>query len=571
MKRLALASATLLLLAACSDSNPPSEQAASHKAAAIASDLLVQVPADTPYLYVSSQPLPEGLADRFLESANQELIQARQDLQARATGQAGLPAPARVMLALFDELEGKLSREGLASLGIPVEGYSLIYGLGPLPVLRREISDQGKVEALLQRIEQKSGVSAPRGQFQGHEYRRFSDNKKWVLILATTPKELLAALLPLSQEQQLLPLLLGQQRPQTSLADTHDYQQFLTDNRFRGYGDGYLDLRGLSTIMLGAAQGVNGRVWQALDTPASHTSPQCKQLTERLVADTPRWVMGLTRVSDNAFTLHSLLETSPEVGAHLQKLTASTPGHTAAQPAMFSLGLALSLPAARDGIKQALRYLLDQGKGCAWVKQREITTAMLSMDMLLNPMVAGIKGVEVRLNDLELDPASLQPKGVDAQLLLSVDDPKGMIAMASMLNPSLARLQVPADGSPVALDLQGVAPGAPRAYVAIKDKLLVLASGEHASQGIERLLAAPGGSNPPLLHLSYDLQKLGERARPLLEKRIESMKRKGGTQLANAQQALNALNAATRGYQRVDWTLRGDARGLVMDMDAQLK
>jgi len=414
------------------------------------------------------------------------------------------------------ELEGKLTPEGLASLGFPLNGRSLVYGLGILPVSWIETLDPAKVDAFLDRVETRAGVKSQRATLGEIGYRRF-DFGDLLGILAQKDGYLVAALVPGNSETELLPLVFGDRKPEKSLADTGEFKKFNARHGFLGYGEGYIDLVQLVEMGLGESQGINAQVLQALGAEPESVSPACRNLVRYMVQSVPRFGFGFTEAKADRYTMQAVVETSPAVADWLKRLPAPVPG----------LG--------SEGLKALLGIVL----------------------LMLNPMFAGIKGFDLAVDRVEVDPATGEPKSVDARFVLAAADPRGMFGMLAMLNPRLATLQIPADGTPVELPLKEVAPGAPPAWVAIKGEALglfvspppawVAIKGEalglfvspEAPKDVDKVLTTPPEPSV-LFSLSYNVEKLLQEVGPSLEQGIRTLE---GEDAENGPEGLRGAQA----------------------------
>lgn len=507
-----VAGAMALSLASCGDDKGKQEQAAVEAVAE--SELLAYAPADTPYVFTNSLPFPRTVTEKLLVNADAELEQAAIELQQlRDTGSLEMPAQEQLMAlaqAVVAELQGKMSADGLASLGLLIDARSLVYGMGILPVIRTEISDSQKVEDFLERVEQRSGMAASRQELGEQSYRRI-DLEQLVGILAVTDKYLIAALLPPKAEAELLPLVLGQRMPAPSLADTNIIQQLVKDNGYLGYGEGYIDLVRFTEFALGESQGVNAAIFSALEVEPSELSPACNRMMKELVQSVTRVTGGFTEVTDSSYSLKGVVETSADIAARLQRIATPVPGLGMENNAMLSLGLALNLPELRDGLNAGMLHVLEQGRGCELVDEQEINQSMQGLNMLFNPMVTGLKGFNFQVDDLTFDPQSATPTSVDARMLLAAEDPRSVSGMLGMLNHKFTQLQIPADGTPVVLPLEELSPDAPVTHIAIKGKALVLSTGGDAKAKSAAAFTAPLASPPPIFAVNYNGAKLLER------------------------------------------------------------
>jgi hypothetical protein len=546
----------LIGLSACSETDESTRAVAKFK-------LLEMVPADTPYVAASSRELPAALSERMLRAA--AMRDDGDSLLLALEADDSPPDSARRQLlklahAFNVELENKLTPEGLASLGFPLNGRSLVYGLGILPVSWIETTDPQKVAAFLDRVEERAEVRSERATLGNTAYRRF-DFGDLLGVLALEKGYLVAAIVPKVSEGELLPLVFGQQKPEKSLADTGEFERFNARHGFLGYGEGYLDLVRMVEMALGESSGINARVLQALGARPESISPACRNLARHLVQSVPRLGFGFTEAKADRYTMQGVLETSPAVAGWLKRLPASVPGLGAGDQAMFSIGMALNLPILRDGLKTLLATLLEQGRECEKVDQEALTRKMQALDMLLNPMLAGLKGFNLVIDSLEVDPVTREPASVKARFVLAATDPRGVFGLLAMLNPKLATLQIPPDGTPVELPLRAMSPSAPPAWVAIKGEVLGLFVAPTPPADVGRQLTASPASPELLFSLGYNVEKVVKKVGPSMEQSLQALE---GEDAERARDVYGSLQQAASLYDRVRLDILGNDRGLVV-------
>ncbi|WP_456447713.1 hypothetical protein [Thiolapillus sp.] len=568
LNRSLLAGLLVVGLAACSDSDNKQEQKAAVEAVQKFS-LLELVPSDAPYVMVGSRRMPEGLSEKMIKAAAADIDNGNvRKMLAASLEEDGADEEVQKLLdAVLSEFEGKMNAEGFKSMGIPINGRSLVYGLGVLPVVWEEIEDPAKVEAMLSRIEEKSGSKAEKLTSGDVSYRRFA-MKDLVVVLGMNKEWLIFAMLPAKSEKEFLPLAFGQTHPEKSLQDTGSFRKFVEKRHFLGYGDGYIDLVRLAEMSLGESEGINAQVLQAIGTSPKDISPACRTFVKTTVQSVPLISFGFTEATNNKYTIKGTVETSPAVAAWLKKMAAPVPGVGMDSNSMFSFGVGLDLPQVRDGLKAMMRSFIENGKDCEVVDKDALTQTMQGMDMMLNPMFAGIKGIDIAVNNFEIDPQSMTPKTVDAQLLVASVDPKGMFGMLGMLNPQFAQIDVPADGKPVKLPVETMAPMAPPTYAAIKGEVLALKLGDKAPDGIDKLLDAPVAEIPPLLAISYNPGKVFNAVAPGLKNMMQSMQGDDAEELKSAYQSLETAAAV---YKYGEFRIMGTDAGMTFESTAELK
>jgi hypothetical protein len=545
-------------------------------------DLLHHVPADTPYAFVTSRQLPEGLRTRLADHyAAQLAIQAPMFEQLRADIEnSGENSPLarqmqglfEVMHAMFAEFEGRDTAAKLRELGIDPVARSVIYGIGMLPAVRIEILDAAKFDALLGRIEERAGVSASRGELNDQRYRRI-DLGEVDAVLAVTERHAIAGVLTDSRFDQDLPLLLGQEQPASNLAEAGDIEVLIQQHGFTGYGEGFVRLQDLVAVLLGKGQGRNAEVMQALGAEPVPISPGCMQMTEQLVAGMPRMVMGVTAADDRKLAVRAIWESSAPVAAQLQKLAAPVPGLGSPYDGLVSFGMGMNLPQLRNTIDALLREVMAAGTACEWVDPDSLQAIMPQLNLALGPMTAGIKGFHLQLDDLDFDSQTLEPTQVRAILLAAVDDPRGIFALGAMFNPELANLQIPSDGSFVDLP-QGVGleEHTPPIKVAIRDKALLLLAGDDTDDLAQPLLSAVALSPAPLFAIDYGVHQLVQRFGDMMDQAVAQLASQGEVEMADElreQVATFRLQAAM--FDRLRVSVHASAEGLVMDQVMELR
>ena len=138
-------------LAACSKDK---EEAPAASALSSNDTILRYIPADTPYVLASVEPLPDELMDK-IEPRVDEILQSYQTVlreivaakQQEMSDEQRESEEAQRMAAVIDELAGLLSLEGLRGAGLGRDAAGAIYGNGLLPVVRFELTDGALFDA----------------------------------------------------------------------------------------------------------------------------------------------------------------------------------------------------------------------------------------------------------------------------------------------------------------------------------------------------------------------------------------------------------------------------------------
>ena len=576
MKRLLVSLFTavffVVLVVGCSrDPEPPST-----------ADLLRHVPADTPYVFVTSRQLPdplrEKLADYYAEQMAMQragLIRIREPLDEAPQTDPMVERAIRaldVVDAVLAEFEGRTTAAQVRELGIEPVTRSVFYGIGVLPAMRIEIADAQKLNAMLDRVEQRADLSVEHATLNEQSYRRF-DLGQLDLVLSVNDKHLVAGLLPDTLFDRELPMLLGQADPASTLADSGDIRRLIGRYGFPGYGEGFIELDSLLAILQGKADGLNAEVMQALGVPPLPIPQGCMPLGESLVAGMPRVVMGVSEAEDKRITVQSIWESTPDVAAYLQRLAAPVPGVGGSHDGLLAVGMGIDLPQLRNAIEALLRQVMSAGESCELVEPDKLQAVIPQLNLALGPMTAGIKGFSLRIDDLQLDPETLEPLDLRAGLLAAVDDPRGVFALGAMFNPALAALEIPTDGTLVELSpALGMDAAMPPLQVAIKDKALLLIAGTESASMAQPLLDAAVLEPAPILALDYGVHKLMERFGSYGDQAIERLRERGQAEMAEElNDQLAMFRSQSKLFDHVSLSMYASEQGLVMDQVMTLR
>jgi hypothetical protein len=376
-------------------------------------EMLTVVPADTPYVFVTSRQFPPGLRERLADQAAAQLAvqhsafqQVREQMAASPDGEVmaeELRQLFDVLDALLAELAGRDTADKLREIGVEPVTRSVFFGVGVLPAFRIELADGERFDALLDRVEQRAARAAERGTLNGLGYRRI-DLGAIDVVLAIDGQQFIGGLLPDALFDKHLPLVLGQRTPDHSVADDGTIERLITRHGFTGYGEGYIRFDTLVATALGKADGLNAEIMTALDASAVTVSRGCIQMIEQLVASVPRMAVGVTRADDNRVSARGIWETDGSVTAYLQRLAAPVNGVGLPYQGLISMGMGFDLPQVRNAIEAMLNTVIDAGGNCEWVEPDRLKAAIPQLNLALGPMTAGLKGFNLQVEDLRLDP-----------------------------------------------------------------------------------------------------------------------------------------------------------------------
>jgi hypothetical protein len=181
---------------------------------------------------------------------------------------------------------------------------------------------------------------------------------------------------------------------------------------------------------------------------------------------------------------------------------------------LFSFGFSIDLMAARSFYEARLDALEADPFECEHfadinamtVKGRE------TLAKPLPPVVYSFRGLLANITGIEgLDLATDQPpESIDASILVAIENAQDLVAMAAMMSPEVAAMNLLPDGTAKALDLPQLAAIAEQAFAALSQNGLSVAMGDAAADEAEAMLSADVSGSLPFMSFSMDAQKYYE-------------------------------------------------------------
>lgn len=467
------------------------------------------IPADTPYVFTSLEPLPRSFVNRMFDSFSGLFAQSAQDVQ-RAIGDDDEPA-AKVIGALLTELAKDPTVAGFEELGFSMQPRFALYGLGLLPALRFEVDDASAVKALIERSLAAGSVTPLTGKAGETEYMFFPIEDMSVAV-GFVGNEFVAGLAPTAAKDDFFGLLYGATKPAKSLADTGRIQKIASDNGFTGHGVGVIDVKTIVGLFTGDATGSNKDLMAKSQIPLPPLSPQCKAEFDGMTNVMPHVVFGYETMSDTEMRVAAVVGFESSLSAELLGLRKAVAGldvKVAGRP-LATLGLAIDVQKAINFVKAKANSMVTQPYQCELLGDlngaaREISQGLAAI--AVPPEVSQLRGINVVVESAEF--AGGAPNDVRATALIASDAPKALLQTAQKLVPALGAVQVTEDGKPRALPPTLIpVPGIEAPHVAINSGGIAISIGAGMQSKLGAVLDAQPGDAQPLFVIAYDLAKI---------------------------------------------------------------
>lgn len=471
-------------------------------ARAVGTSSLALIPADTPYVFATLEPMNKALRDRIWRVSNADLVASVEKLD------DGSDQPmARIARAFVAELRDGARVRDFDELGFASGGRFALYGLSIWPVLRAEVADGARLRAVAARVLGAAGAEVKQQTRDGYTY--------WVagsatvsVVAAVLDREAVLAVLPTSALARSLPLLFGTERPAVSLAQVPKLAEVARRHGLLQTWIGYVDVKLVVDILTGRTTGVNYDLAAAARGALGWIGP-CHADLERIAAFVPRMAMGYRALDLQGFDGGLYIETPAAVNAALASFRASVPelGTATGERPLFALTIAAQVDALQAWIKDVADGIQARPFSCPALQPlTEAATGISSMLALPSPpMLQGLRGLALVVDDVSVSPLG----GTGHVIIVGT----GMDALVRWLwsLPVFAGATLPTLGIPVALPVQQLGvPGITAAHLARSSDRLAVAVGAESADRAARALSAPEQPSP-LLSVSVDMVRLSAR------------------------------------------------------------
>lgn len=480
--------------------------------------LLDAVPADTPFLYAVTEPMPIELANRWFDyrdamAMNQLEVRRILDADAAATrnSASGLLAPPirRLLQAVHAEMDYSSEDEFVRRTGLVPGGRLVLYAFGLAPVIRLELIDVDATRGLLKRLKKAWGGPERTLKAAGKP-----DRNSWVLPLGDfqlvaliDAPYLVVTLVPQELDPREVVLAAPRQR--------YDAEQHVRFNRAHGYGgsgSGFVDLP--ATLRLLYAQGdspIRTLIEQWGEAPLPKLNAACRAELAAAIAHTPRLSVGAGTVDNSLMEFKLLLAADAALGKDLDRIAAPGPALPRSGTQM-GLAMALNVPALVEVLKARADAVAAAPFQCADFQHwnAAMSRLRLQLDQIPTAMFEGHSGYAALFHRIDL--AATDPTDVRFSLLARSRNPAALFGFLQLTTPALATLEVQPDGQPVRLEMPDLGPPWQGGALVMTEELLGFSNAEDAADRLRNLATARQPGRSPLLQYSAAGALLGAMA-----------------------------------------------------------
>jgi hypothetical protein len=509
LRLITIALSALLVLGACGDKDAADGLSGSEGS----NELLAYVPSDTPYVIANLEPVPDAVIDAYLlrlqpvlDMLQAELTEARQSL---ASSPSGADDPARRLAqAVLTELDGKMSRTGLESLGFDLASKRVVYGMGAFPVFRIGLSDAQTLRDTIARVMNNAQVTAPQLDFQGVPYWRVTEDGSGGaagFYVTVFDDHLAFGILPTSAEAELLPKFLGLDLPAGNDAEAR-LKALNRQQAYTNYGTGILDVRKLADEFM-SPDTLTGRTLAASGAfdPAD-LAPECVAEVHRIIENAPRLTVGVKALDENEIATQYRVETPPTLAGQLLGLVSRMPAADPAAMGVMELAFGMRFGAVRDFLREKAEQIVASPYQCAQLLDLNDSAAQAleQLNQPIPPFLNNFRGVRVSLSEITMDPDSI-PRNARGFMAVHVEQPQMFVGMAQMFLPDLSTLTIAPGEPPVRIPANLIPFPDLVAFAAMSDEAIGLSLGEGEEGGLPAFLDRENGPEGTFLSANYDM------------------------------------------------------------------
>lgn len=548
--------------------------------------LLAYVPEGTPYLGGNLEPTPQNVVDSFLEkfepvtaAMQNELVKVRAEIEANPDH---ANQESKLILAILQELDGKLNRPGMESLGFDLQAYQVFYGVGPYPVIRFTLKDAAALQATVQRVLNNADLSAPQMEFQGQSYWKIpagndahQTDLPVSLYIAILQDHMAMGVIPEKLESEMLPSFLGKQ----SAAATDAGKRLADLNSKYGYKPYFSAVLDLNLL---ADEFFNPDTVLARSLDAQHAaelanfSDQCKAEFRQIIGNTPRMIMGSTEMTPDTIGIQYRAETPSVLADELMGLLAKIPMAPELSSRLLEFSFGIKVGATRDFLREKLAAITESPYQCKHLLELNdyATRAQIQLEQPIPPFVNNFRGLRLSLSSISMGQG--MPYSGQGLLGIFVEQPEMFVGMAQMFLPDLSALSLVKGEPPVPLPPSLIPVPDIVAFAALSDTAIGVSIGAGEETGLVPFLNEKANDKGILLSANYDAgaymdfaDSMSETMNDLAAQDADEMADGEGIESEQHQMAMDIAEAIQQSYRNVAGRSMLDVRftkdGLAVD------
>ncbi len=477
-------------------------------------DLLKYIPADTPYVFASTEALPSDLAEKFeptvdgiLKAYQRVLKHVMSEQLVKMSSEEGGAEKAEQFRGLMEEVLSMMSLDGIRGVGIERESAFAFYGNGLLPVLRMELSDTSLFDAAIERFEEKAGKPLLQGEANGKKYK-YANADKINLVVATLDGQVVMTVVPSKYDESQIARSLGITTPRANLKKSKTLRAIGKEYGVTEHMTGFVDFQRIAGIFAGDTTETDDELFTAIGEELPEVSEVCAGEIREMAGIAPRMVFGYSELSSEEISSAMIVELREDIAEGLATIPAAVPGLGMDAGGLLSLGFGMNPLSLRKFYESRLDAIEADPYECEMFAELQagVTSGRAALDQPIPPVVYSFRGFVANVDDIQgMDMSThTPPTSIDASILIAVENAESLVMMAAMMDPQIAALNLVPDGKPVKLEMAQIAEIAKEAFAALSDDALSVSLGDGAEANAADMLVASSSESTPFMSMNMD-------------------------------------------------------------------
>ena len=435
-------------------------------------ELLAYVPANTSYLFGNKNAIPQEYALKQMEKV-EKFVDLFKDMSVEDKNSSSRSVD---FISNYYEKFIKLYKDdNLKSMGYKKGQRVVLYGYKLYPVLRAEIIDSKAFINTINSIAKDSNVSVEWescGKFQC--LKAEDPNSELMTAFVVKDKSIALSLYTKDIKDDMFKHL----TQATSTKNSYSMDKFnkvLTENSFKGFGDGFVDLELLTSKLI---TNIEKEVPQTSRVSFNSCSPIATDIAKKV----NKIYIGTAELSLDKMRMLMIFNMDGNLTKSLQGITNKNLFTQRVANPLIDLGLNLNAQGLSNAIMELANYIASQGEkyGCKDIDAQALRQGSAMASMSIGMSLGQLSEIYLSVNDIEFNKEGTASK-LGANLQISAPNSSSLMGMLSMLSPELSRINIPTTGEEV--DILNVVPKPIPPFItelkaSIKDTIISLRLGE---------------------------------------------------------------------------------------------
>ena len=459
----AMAITMSLTMISCSDDKTDNNQQTSSTTSAVSSHvqspsgIMSYIPADTPILMVYAKdpknPLPQNLKDKMENIYSNFGDFVKMTIEENFKKLDKDDPKSKEVSEFIDKW---LSEESITKLGFAIdENEFALYTVDLFPVLRMTLAKTHAMDEVLDELmnkanEKKPGTSVKK-DVNGVAVYQFGDKEMQVMI-ALNGNSIVASLAPTREVDALMPTLLGFEKPSKNIQQSAQFHDTISKYNYMSNSLYWINIRQIADVFVNPDQHKSPML-DMMKLEDKILSADCKTEILQIFDKFPRIVGGTTELSNHSMNSHMVIELMQGLGTKLAAIQGRIPNYIG--DSAISYGFSFNIANAKDLAMEFVSNIETSPYKCELLSgmNEKATAIKAKLGTPLPPFVSNFKGINIIVDELELDMSKKEPnemiKSLKAKVLVAVDNPEALQGMAAMMMPDIQKLGIKVDGGAV--------------------------------------------------------------------------------------------------------------------------